>query len=174
LLDTLITSKTRVKLLLKFFLNANNSAYLRGLEQDFNESSNGIRLELNRLEEAGMLNSTLEGNKKLFKVNVSHPLYNEINSLVRKYLGLDVLVEKVVEQLGDLEVVYLTGKIANGLHSNLIELFVVGKPDRSSLHKLTQKAEKLLNKKVTFVVYEPTEAWKDELKEQPNVLLWAK
>jgi DNA-binding transcriptional regulator PaaX len=67
MIETLISSKTRVKLLLKFFLNSKNSSYLRGLEAEFGESTNAIRLELNKLEEAGLLSSELNGNKKFFK-----------------------------------------------------------------------------------------------------------
>ena len=57
MLETLISSKTRIKLLLKFFLNSKATSYLRGLESEFGESSNGIRIELNRFEKAGMLSS---------------------------------------------------------------------------------------------------------------------
>ena len=57
MLDSLITSKTRIKLLLKFFLNSSMKAYLRGLAEEFGESTNAIRLELNHLEEAGLLKS---------------------------------------------------------------------------------------------------------------------
>jgi len=63
MLDTLITSKTRIKLLLKFFLNSNASSYLRNLEGEFGESTNGIRLELNKFEKAGLLQSQVSGNK---------------------------------------------------------------------------------------------------------------
>ena len=49
MLDTLISSQTRLKLLLKFFLNSSTSSYLRDLESEFGESTNAIRLELNRL-----------------------------------------------------------------------------------------------------------------------------
>ena len=69
LIKTLITSKTRVKLLLKFFLNPLNSAYLRGLSEELEESTNAVRLELNRLEAANMLHSSKVGNKKMFTVN---------------------------------------------------------------------------------------------------------
>ena len=69
MLDTLITSKTRIKLLLKFFLNSNSSSYLRGLESEFGESSNAIRLELNKFEKAGLLTTTTNGNKKMFKAD---------------------------------------------------------------------------------------------------------
>ena len=69
MLETLISSKTRIKLLLKFFLNGNTRSHLRALETEFRESSNAIRLELNRFEDAGMLVSNSEGNKKLFQAN---------------------------------------------------------------------------------------------------------
>ena len=78
MIQTLISSKTRVKLLLKFFLNSNAKAYLRGLETEFGDSSNAIRLEINRFEQAGMLKSEMIGNKKMFQANVEHPLFNEI------------------------------------------------------------------------------------------------
>ena len=44
MLDTLIQSKTRLKLLLRFFLNPESSAYLRGLAQEFDESTNAVRV----------------------------------------------------------------------------------------------------------------------------------
>ena len=44
MLETLITSKTRVKLLMKFFLNPGTRAYLRGLATEFDESTNSVRV----------------------------------------------------------------------------------------------------------------------------------
>src|SRR6185295_5171857 len=108
MIETLITSKTRVKLLLKFFLNSETKSYLRNLEAEFGESTNAIRLELNKFEKAGMLQTEFEGNKKLFKANVSHPLFKDINNIVFKYIGLDWIVEHIVSKLGNLKKVYLT------------------------------------------------------------------
>ena len=68
MIETLISSKTRIKLLLKFFLNSNTTAYLRSLEEEFGESTNSIRIELNRFEKAGFLASHSQANKKVFKV----------------------------------------------------------------------------------------------------------
>ena len=75
MLETLISSRTRIKLLLKFFLNAQSKGYLRSLEHEFGESTNAIRLELNKFEEAGMLSSESEGNKKVYRANPKHPLF---------------------------------------------------------------------------------------------------
>ena len=88
MLDTLITSKTRIKLMLKFFLNTKEESYLRGLEEEFGESSNSIRLELNKFEKAGLLDSRSKGNKKLFRANTKHPLFPDIHSLLLKHIGL--------------------------------------------------------------------------------------
>jgi len=172
LINTLITSKTRIKLLLKFFLNPHNAAYLRGLESEFGESSNAIRLELNRLEQADMLKTEVQGNRKLFRVNQKHPLYNDINSIVRKYFGLDVIVENIAKRLGKLESVYLTGDIAKGRDSGIIDLVFVGNVDQNYLISLIGKAEKLIKRKVRYLVYNENDFKNSDLEEKGLVLVW--
>ena len=174
MINTLITSKTRIKLLLKFFLNPDNSAHLRGLETEFGESSNAIRLELNRLEEADMLRSEVLGNRKLFKVNDQHPLYNEINSIVRKYFGLDVIVEWIANRLGNLKSVYLTGDIAKGVDSELIDLVLIGEIDRVYLLELIQKAEQLIQRKIRYLILSEKEFQNYEFKNNSMLLMWGK
>ncbi len=173
MLDSLITSKTRLKLLLKFFLNPENKAYLRSLESEFQESSNGIRVELNRLEEAGMLTTATAGNKKIYSVNTTHPLYQDINSIVRKYFGLDVLVDKIVAGLGGVQKVYLTGRIAEGLESDIIDLMFVGEINREFLQRVIQKAEDTLKKKIRYLVYNEDEVYNNELERRSHLLLWS-
>jgi len=153
-INALITSKTRIKLLLKFFLNPDNSAYLRGLESEFGESSNAIRLELNRLEDAEMLNSQVIGNKKLFKVNQMHPLYNEINSIVRKFFGLDVIVDKIAKRLGNLDAVYLSGELVKGRETDILDLVFVGDIDQAYLIQLIHKVEDLIKRRIRYIIYD--------------------
>lgn len=174
MIGTLITSKTRIKLLLKFFLNPGNSAYLRGLETEFGESSNAIRLELNRLEEANMLTSELTGNRKLFKVNQKHPLYKEINSIVRKYFGLDVVIENIANRLGNLKAVYLTGDISQGKDSGIIDMLLLGDVDQKYLLRLIEKAEKLIDRKIRYLVVNETEfeQYRSSSRD-PLLLIWS-
>ncbi len=171
-INTLITSKTRIKLLLKFFLNPGNSAYLRGLEQEFGDSSNAIRLELNRFEEANMLKTEVMGNKKVFSVNQSHPLYGEINSIVRKYFGLDVVVDWIAKKLGNLKAVYITGDISKGMDSGLIDLILVGDIDQQYLIQLIDKTERLIKRKIRFLVYSENEFDKIIDNENELLLVW--
>lgn len=153
MLEALITSKTRIKLLLKFFLNSNNTGYLRSLEPEFGESTNAIRQELNRFENAGLLHSEIDGNKKIFRANTAHPLFPELNSLLMKYVGLDEIIERVIMNLGKLEEVYLVGDLAKGNDSPVIDLWFVGeKLDEDYLKDLTSKAEKFIKRKVNYLV----------------------
>jgi hypothetical protein len=160
LIEALISSKTRIKLLLKFFLNSNTTSYLRGLESEFGESSNGIRLELNKMEEAGMLESFLEGNKKYFRANTRYPLFSEIHSILLKYVGIDQVLDQVLTRLGHLEKAFLTGAFAQGRDSGVIDLILIGHLDKLYLINLIEKAEKLIKRKVRYVIYNDLEEFK--------------
>ena len=153
MIETLISSKTRIKLLLKFFLNSNTTGYLRNLESEFGESTNAIRQELNRFEGAGMLTSDMEGNKKIFRANTGHPLFEDIHRIILKYTGLDKIVDHVAKRLGNVEQVYLTGSLAEGKDSPVIDLVIVGEPDSSYLVNLIEKAEPLIQRKIRYLVY---------------------
>lgn len=174
MIDALISSKTRIKLLLKFFLNSNTTAYLRSLESEFGESSNAIRLELNRLEDAGMLLSAMNGNKKIFRANTQHPLFVEVHNILRKHIGLDHVVEQVVERLGSVEQVFLVGDFSRGLDSPVIDLLFIGEIDRSYLIRLIERAEALVNRKIRYLIYSSQEAggidWQQY--EPAPLLLW--
>ncbi|MDB9929089.1 ArsR family transcriptional regulator [Schleiferiaceae bacterium] len=153
LLGPLITSKTRLKLLLRFFLNQNLSGYLQGLSKELEENTNSIRVELNRLEEAGMLNSTLEGRRKLYRVNVLHPLAPDITSIVRKVAGIDTLIDRVVENLPGLKQVWICGDLARGVSSGSIDCILIGEElDADYIAGLSGKVHKLVGKKVNTQV----------------------
>jgi len=159
MINALITSQTRIKLLRKFFLNSSTKAHLRGLESEFGESSNAIRIELNRFEEAGLLHSLRDGNKKVFQANANHPLFSDIHNIIIKESGIDRVIEKVIHRIGNLLCVYLTGDFARGKDSPVIDLILVGEDiDREYLAKKIMQAEELVGRKVSYVVLHPDEA----------------
>ncbi|MCF8229266.1 MAG: ArsR family transcriptional regulator [Bacteroidales bacterium] len=174
MLDTLITSKTRLKILLRFFLNSNNSSYMRSLANEFHESTNSIRLELNRFEDAGLLSAYNEGNKKMFKANIKHPLYPDIKNILMKHIGLDKIVENVVKKLGDVKKVFVSGDFARGIDSSIIDLIFVGKINQAYLIKLIEKVENMINRRIRYMVFDKNEfiEYTREHKEDKLLLLW--
>lgn len=174
LLDSLITSKTRVKLLLKFFLNGETQAYLRGLADELHESTNAVRVELNRLTEAGLLESAAEGRTILYRANRKHKLFPDLHNLVKKNLGLDQLVENVIDKLGEVRKAYITGDYAEGKDSGIIDLVVVGTVRPEYLHYLIVQAEQIIAKKIRVMVLTEEELvnMRDSLKLDKALLLW--
>lgn len=176
MLETLISSKTRIKLLLKFFLNGNTRSHLRALETEFRESSNAIRLELNRFEDAGMLVSKSEGNRKLFQANKQHPLFSEIHNILLKYIGLDQIIENVIMRLGNIERLYLIGEFSKGLDSQIIDLIFIGEIDKNYLVTLIERVEGLIDRKIRYLIYKSEEFSDAKIAEfsPPPLLLWKK
>lgn len=174
MIETLISSKTRIKLLLKFFLNSKATSYLRGLESEFGDSTNAIRVELNRFEKAGMLTSYIKGNKKFFRANIDHPLYNDTHNLIMKYIGFDKIIDNVIENLGDVRKVYVTGAFAEGLDNNLIDLVLVGDINSNYLSELIEKVEKHISRRIRYIIYSEQEMldinW--EVNNAQALILW--
>jgi len=157
MLNTLITSKTRINLLLKFFLNPGTKAYLRELAKEFGESTNAIRVELNRLSEAKLLQSTNLGRKIIYKANKKHNLFRDIQNVVRKYVGLDRLVEDVVNRLGSIDAAYIIGDYARGIDSGLIDVVLIGTVDSETLENFVFKTGNLIDRKIRPLVLDSEE-----------------
>ena len=172
MIESLITSKTRIKLLLRFFLNSQTTSYLRGLESEFGESTNSIRMELNKMENAGLLNSTLHGNKKLFYANTSHPLFDDIHSILKKFVGIDQIVDKITSQISNLEAAYLIGEFASGNDSPIINMTLVGNNiDHIYVDSLVANTEKFISRKIKYSILSHEEMTRI-FRNKPVFLIW--
>ena len=151
MLGELITSKTRLRLLIKFFVSQANRGYLNGLATEMGESTNAIRKELNHLHDAGYLQKEKSNNKIQYKANTKHPMYSVLQKVILKHLGLEDVVEFVLEQIGNVEQIILIGDYAKGIDSGKIEIIIVGQHLNTSYVKnLEEKLEKLINRKAVF------------------------
>jgi hypothetical protein len=101
-----------------------------------------------------MIISHANGNKKVFTANTKHPLFSEIHNILLKYIGFDKIIETVIERLGEVRVVFITGDFAQGRDSQIIDLVFIGDGiDRNYLSQLIEKAEKLIQRKIRFLIY---------------------
>lgn len=172
MIESLITSKTRIKLLLKFFLNSQTTSYLRSLETEFGESTNSIRVELNRLENAGLLGTSTKGNKKMFFANTDHPLYCDINNILKKFIGIDQIIGQITNQIGELQAAYLTGDFAIGKDSNIIDLALIGNNlDRAYIETLVEKAESFISRRIKSIIL-TSEEMMQYYSDKPVLLIW--
>ena len=157
MLESLITSRTRLRLLIKFFLNITNMGYLNGLANEFGESTNSVRKELNNLSSAGYLKKHFENNKVIYKANAHHPLFKIIQRIVKKHLGIEEILETIYNRSGGVKKIMLLGDYAEGIDSGHIEILIVGDNlDKEYLKEITPKIEKKIKRKVSFFVSNST------------------
>lgn len=153
MLENIITSKTRLRLLVKFFINVANEGYLRGLASEMQESTNAIRKELNNLTEAGYLIRTEANQKITYKANEKNPFFNLLQKIVRKYVGLDTIIEMVLEKMGTVNRVFLIGDYVNGVDSGKIEVVLEGNDlNEIYISQLSNKIKQEIQKQVIFYV----------------------
>ena len=151
MLGELITSKTRLRLLTKFFVSQANRGYLNGLASEMRESSNSIRKELNHLHDAGYLIKVKNDNKIEYQANSGHPLYDVRKKVVLKPLGLEKKKKKVLERMGNVQKIILVGDYAEGNDTGNIEVFLIGNDlNMDYISQLEDKIEKLIGRKVSF------------------------
>ena len=152
MLDSLISSKTRLKLLIRFFLNLAKSSHLRRLASDFNESTNSIRLELNNLSGAGYLIKKKVGNRVKYLANVKHPLFSIIVKLVRKHTGIENIISNILSSIDNITAIYLVGDYAKGIDSGTIKIYLKAKiKNKDYINDILKKTEKKINRKILLV-----------------------
>jgi DNA-binding transcriptional ArsR family regulator len=175
MLDSLITSKMRVQILMRLFLNPDSHAYLRELSEEFDASPGHVRTELQQLHAAGLLENEKDGRQVQYRANRSHPLFPELQSMVRKALGMDRILDSIVSRLGSLDAAYLAGDYAAGRDTGIVDLVLVGDVDRANLDDLVAKTERYIERRIRTLVLSAEEMSHSRLSNhlRPRLLLWS-
>jgi hypothetical protein len=153
MLDSLITSKTRIRLLVKFFINVANTGYLRGLAIEMNENTNAIRKELNNLCKAGYIVRDSYESKVMYRANTAHPLFASLQQLIRKHIGIDNIIAQILERMGEVTRIFVLGDYAQGIDSNNIEIVIEGPNlNESYIQQLVPKIENEIHREVNIQI----------------------
>lgn len=174
MLDGLITSKTRVRILMRLFLNSREKVYLRELANEYGLSSGQLSSELHHMHDAGFLSQDRSGSKIEYRANTKHPLFPELQSMARKALGMDQILESIVERLGNLEIALLLDDYAQGKDTGIVDLALVGDINKQNLNDLIEKTEKYIDRKIRTLILTWPEylALKASLDSRPQLVLW--
>jgi predicted transcriptional regulator len=174
LLTGLISSKTRIKLLVRLFFNPATRAYLRELAKEFDVSTNAVREELNQLKKTKLLKTEKSGRQVFYMANTEHSFFPELRSMVSKVIGIDQVLDGIVNRLGDVELAYLIDDYAEGKDTGIIDLVLVGKIDHFHLNDLKVKTERYIKRKIRTLVLTNKEyiEMEKKLKKRPSLIIW--
>jgi predicted nucleotidyltransferase len=159
-LDTLLGSKLRAKVLGWLFTHSDERYFVRQLTALVEEDSTNVSRELARLERNGILISTVEGKQKYYQANRQSPLFNELHGIIVKTVGVaDVLRSALAPSIGKIKVAFIFGSIAGGdeRRRSDIDVMIVGRISSEDVVSLLSGAEEKLGREVNPVVYPITE-----------------
>ena len=93
MLEPILGNSTIERIL--FTLDSYGQAYPTGLSKMFNIQVNGIQQQLERLENGGVVVSSMVGRTRLYKFNPRYPFLKELKALIQK--AMEFLSEKELQ-----------------------------------------------------------------------------
>jgi DNA-binding transcriptional ArsR family regulator len=113
--ELLFPNQTRRKALAWLCMHPEQSIHLRELARQTSATPGTLKKELDALSHAGLLNSQRVGNQVQFRVNNQHPVFPELQALVRKTIGLtDVLQQALASLRPRIDLAFVYGSMASG------------------------------------------------------------
>lgn len=154
MLQDLVVSKVRVKILQVFLYRPEELFYVRQLVRAVDEEINAVRRELLRLENAGMVKKEWRGNRLYYWLNKDYLLYNDLLSLINKTVGLGGKLIKNKSKLGRIRFAILSGRFARRLPTpeGGVDLLVVGNVSLPDLATLVKSEESELKREINYSV----------------------
>ena len=112
---------------------------------------------INSLEKQGWILSRKRGGQRLFKINVKHPLFKEIKAIVRKTVGIEAQLTRMVNAMSGICQALIYGSYAADRmrQDSDIDLMVVVN-DLKIEDKLVEdlaRVEKVLGREVNYKLY---------------------
>lgn len=152
LLEDLIISRVRVKMLALFLNNPSMIYHVREVVRQVGEEINAVRRELAHLEKAGMLAKEQRANRLFYRFRKEYPLYYELMELLGKTTGLGWDIVKNRVKLGKIKFAMMSGRFLRGLphkSGSDVDLLIVGSvvlPELATFVKAEEvKKERELN-----------------------------
>jgi predicted nucleotidyltransferase len=134
--------------------------HLRELERRIGVNSRQLLRELRLLRAAGILTSEHVGNLVLYRFNRDCPVYDEIQSLARKTVGLADVMRQALEPFRErVELAYIFGSFARGEEraDSDVDLMIVGSVTRRELATPLREAADGLKREINAVFYTAAE-----------------
>lgn len=156
-LTKLFWSKTRTKLLEKFFLEYeswnNDWFHMRALSRDLEEQINSIKRELDSLEELHILKSREEAKKKYFFVNKNFILLDEFKSIFLKTYNPHESIKKFFKDQKWLNLIIINEELSKRLSwntNNIVDIFLIWELDKVVFNDFLAKT--FFNRKIKYAI----------------------
>lgn len=154
MLEDLVISKVRVKILEIFFSNPTEIYHVRGLVRKTGEEINAIRRELAHLETSGLLRKEPRGNRLYYSLNLSYSLYPELIEIISKQTGLGEQIIKNRNRIGKITFCIFSRKFVERKERKEegVDILIVGNIVMAELSSLIRAEEEKRGKEINYTV----------------------
>lgn len=161
MLEDLIISKVRVKILQLFLSNPPGKIYhVREIVRLVDEEINAVRRELAHMEKAAMVSKEPRGNRLYYFFRKDYPLYYDLLSLVAKTVNLGYGIIKNRTKIGKIKYAMFSGdfvRFETKENQNRVDLLMVGEVVIPELSILIQKEQARRSREINYTVMSEAE-----------------
>ena len=158
--DLLFPNQYRRRVLGLLLMRPEQQIHLRELARAIGAAPGTLKKELDALCEAGLLRAERVGNQVRFCANTAHPVFPELQALIRKTIGLaDALRLSLAPLAGRIDAAFVFGSMASGTESagSDIDLMVVGDAGFAEIVDVTYAAQATLGREINPKVMSASE-----------------
>jgi predicted nucleotidyltransferase len=172
MLQKLMGSKTRAKILTLFIMNPKREYYTREIERELKSNFEAIRTELINLEKIGLLRSRVSGKQRYYSIKTEHALFPEFKSMILKTSGLGDVLKDAFKDTDKIDAAFIYGSYAKNAEDTEsdIDLFVIGGISIKDLQAVISDIENKFQREINPTVY-PQEELQDKLRAKNHFIL---
>lgn len=153
--------------------NTESSYYVNEIIRLSGMGTRSVQRELAKLEDAGLVTVTRQGNQKHYRANPDSPIFQELRSLILKTVGLvDVLRAALEPMAKHIAAAFVYGSVAKGedTSSSDIDLMVLSDSlTYADLFAVLEEATQALGRPVNPAIYTPEEFQKRRVQDSAFV-----
>jgi len=155
MLEILFSSITRVEVLKLFLFNPDNSFYQRQISHLINHPIRGVQREVERLERIGLIEKSIEGNRRYYKINKNCPIFEPLRLLFLKSEGAAEALKASLARGKNIKIAFIYGSYAKSqeTRSSDIDLMVIGDISAKELSGVLSKPKRELGREINYVVF---------------------
>lgn len=172
MLEDLITSKSRVKLLNVFLTSIGEMFHVRELVRRTNDEINAVRRELAFLEKKGILVREPRANRVYYSLSKSYPFYYDLLQMGSKTIGMGAEILKNKAKLGKIKFAMFSGRFVRKTKKDPddVDFLIVGTVVLPELALIIKNEEKRLNTEINYTVMSEEEFAFRKKKHDPFIL----
>jgi hypothetical protein len=154
MLQTIIPSKARRKILQLFFHNLNESFYLRKIVRDVDEEVNAVKRELDILSEGKVLTKERRLNKIFYTLNRNYIFFDEFLRIFAKTTPLSESLLKNVSRIGKVKFITMSIKFMrkSPFIEDVIYFLCVGILVAPEVASIVAEAEKAFGREINYTI----------------------